>query len=283
MKLRSKFALAALLAAPVLSATTAQAEGPNTGGLSFSGGVDVVSSYYFRGYLQENSGVIVQPFFGIGFTAHESDDVTIGVNLGTWNSIHSENTLSDGGGAGAWFENDITLTLPITFDKFTITPLYYLYQYPNGAFETIHEVGVTVAYDDTGLIAENFGLMPYVGVYYEFDDGNGSEDGYAEVGIAPSWTPPRAGDYEIPALTFPIALGLSWDDYYLDDQGDNDLLGYVSVGVTTSVPLPMPEKYGAWSLNLGGYYQYLLSDSVEFANNDSEHVFWGKVGVSFVY
>lgn len=279
MKFGSKLALAALMAAP----TVALAEKPNTGALEFSGGFDVASAYYFRGYLQENQGLIIQPYLGVAFTAVDSDDFDLGVNLGTWNSIHSESTLSDGSGAGSWFENDITVELPISFGKFTITPLYYLYQYPNGAFETIQEIGITLAYDDTGLISEEFSLAPYVGVYYEFDDGNGTEDTYAEVGIAPSWTPPKMGDYEIPALTFPIALGMSLDDYYVDDEGDNELFGFVTVGVTTSVPLPVPEQWGLWTVNLGGHYQYLMADSAEAANNDSEHVFFGSIGMSFVY
>ncbi len=279
MKIYSKLALAALACVP----TFAMAEKPNTGALEFSGGFDVATAYYFRGYLQENQGLIVQPYVGVAFTPIESDDFTLGVNLNTWNSFHSENTLSDGAGAGSWFENDINLELPISFGKFVVTPLYYLYQYPNGAFETIHEIGVTLSYDDTGMISEGFALVPYIGVYHELDDGNGTEDTYAEIGIGPSWTPPKMGDYEIPALTFPIALGLSLSDYYVDSSGDNDLFGYLSVGVTTSIPLPVNEKWGAWSVNIGGYYQYLFSDSLEAANNDSEHVFFGSVGMSFVY
>lgn len=279
MKLRNALALAAILAAP----TVTMAEKPNTGALEFSGGFDVASAYYFRGYLQENSGIILQPYLGVAFTPIESDDFTMGVSLGTWNSIHSESTLSDGAGAGAWYENDITLELPISFGKFTVTPLYYLYQYPNGAFETIQEIGVTVAYDDMDAISKGFALNPYIGVYYEFDDANGSEDSYAEIGVGPSWTPPQVGGYDIPALTFPIALGLSLDDYYVDSDGDNTLFGYLSVGVTTSFPLPVPEKWGAWNVNVGGYYQYLFADSAEATNNDSEHVFYGTIGMSFVY
>ncbi len=279
MKLRNAIALAAILAAP----TVTLAEKPNTGALEFSGGFDVASAYYFRGYLQENAGLIFQPYLGVAFTVVESDDFTLKALLGTWNSIHSESTLSDGSGAGSWFENDITIELPISFGKFTVTPLYYLYQYPNGAFETIQEVGITLGYDDTDMIAEGFALKPYIGIYYEFDDGNGSEDSYAEVGFGPSWTPPQVGGYDIPALTFPFALGLSLSDYYLDSEGDDETFGYVSVGVTTSIPLPVPEQWGAWSVNLAGYYQYLIADSAEAANNDSEHVFYGTIGMSFVY
>ena len=280
MKLVSKLALAAALAAPSVSF----AEAPNTGGLSFSGGVDFVSAYYFRGYLQENSGLIAQPYFGVAFKAVETDDFNVGVSLSTWNSVHTEKTGTDGGGAGAWYENDIYLSLPISFGKFTVTPAYFLYQYPNGAFETIQEAVLTIGYDDSDLwkdTAEGFKLAPYVTFAYEFDDGNGSEDGYAEVGITPGYTF-EAGEYSIP-VSFPIAFGFSFKDYYLDSEGDNEVFGYGSIGVATSIPLPLPEKYGSWALNLGGYYQHLFADSAEATNNDSSNVFWGKVGVSFTY
>ena len=291
MKLVSKLALAAALAVP--SFTMAQ-EGPNTGALSFSGGVDFVSAYYFRGYLQENAGLIVQPFFGASAKLVESDDVTIGLSLSTWNSIHSvhsegdaETGFSDGGGAGAWYENDVYASLPISFGDFTVTPTYYLYQYPNGAFESVQEVALTVAYDDSdlweGKLYDGFKLSPYITAAYEFDDGNGSEDGYLELGISPGYTF-NAGSVEIP-LTFPITLGMSFDDYYTDADGDNEILGYLQAGVQTSIALGsyIPSKYGAWSLNLGGYYQYLFADSAEIVNNDSQHVWWGKVGISFAY
>jgi hypothetical protein len=288
MKCVSKSALAAAIAAASLSLSPSSslAQSPNTGGLSFAGGVDLASSYYFRGYLQENAGFIIQPYFGVAFKVAETDDFTAGISLSTWNSIHTENTGSDGDGAGAWYENDLYGSVPISFGKFTITPAYYLYQYPNGSFESTQEAVLTVAYDDSDLwggdnAEEGFKLAPYVTFAYEFADGNGSEDFYFEAGVTPGYTI-NAGAYSIP-LTFPIAFGFSFDDYYLDSDGDNSFFGYGSAGVATSIPLPLPESYGSWSVNLGGYYNILFADSVEIANNDSSHVFWGKVGVSFTY
>jgi hypothetical protein len=268
--------LAAALATPTM------AEAPNDGALTFSGGFDVASAYYFRGYLQENSGLIFQPYFKMGATFVKNDDVTISGALSTWNSFHSEKTGSDGGGAGAWYENDIGGEITFAIGNFTITPIYTLYQYPNGAFETIQEVGLRVGFDDSkNPIIPNFALSPYVGIYYEFDDANGSEDGYLEVGISPGYTF-EVGSTNVP-LKFPVVLGLSFDDFYVDSEGDNDVLGYLQAGIETSLPLPLPERYGAWNLNVGGYYQHLFAESLELANNDSEHVLWGKIGISFTY
>ncbi|HEX8339470.1 MAG TPA: TorF family putative porin, partial [Tepidisphaeraceae bacterium] len=278
-----RMALAAALAAP----TFAMAEKPNTGGLTFTGSVDVASNYYFRGYLQENEGLILQPAFSIATKPMAFDDFSVGLTLSTWNSFHSENTLSDGDGAGAWYENDIYGQVPITVGKFIFTPIYTLYQYPNGAFETIQEVGATLSFDDTGAYtglgswAEGLALKPYIAAYYEIDDAGGEENGYWEVGIAPGYTF-DLGQFSLP-LTFPIMLAGGWDDFYTDSDGDNETLGYLQVGVTTSIPLPIPEEYGVWSVNAGGYYQYLIADSAEAANNDSNDVFWGKIGISFVY
>ncbi len=290
MKLVSKLALAAALAVP--SFTMAADAAPNTGGITFSGGVDVVSSYYFRGYLNENAGLILQPYFGGAIKVVDSKDVKIGLSLSTWNSIQTAHSAgdaeipSDGGGAGAWYENDIYLSLPISFGDFTITPSYYLYQYPNGALESVQEVLLSVAYDDSKLwkdTLEGFKLSPYATIAYEFDDGNGSEDGYLELGLAPGYTF-KAGETSIP-VTFPVALGMSFDDYYVKSNGDNAWFGYVQVGAQTSFALDslIPSKYGAWSLNVGGYYQNLLADSAEAANHGESNVFWGKVGVSFSY
>lgn len=290
MKLVSKLALAAALAVPSISMAQ---DAPNKGAITFSGGVDVVSSYYYRGYLNENAGLIVQPYFGGALNIVESDDVTIGLSLSTWNSIHSVHSAgeaevpSDGGGAGAWYENDIQVALPITFGDFTITPAYYLYQYPNGAAESVQEVVLSVAYDDAkvwnGALYEGFQLKPTLTLAYEFDDGNGDEDTYLELGITPGYTF-QVGETKVP-LEFPITLGMSLDDYYVDSDGDNEFFGYVQVGVQTSFSLEslIPAKYGNWSLNVGGYYQHLFADSAEAANHDESNVFWGKVGVSFSY
>lgn len=297
MKLVSKLALAVALAAPTFCSsafaqdTTTTAVDPNVGALTFSGGVDLASNYYFRGYLQENSGFIVQPYFGVATTLVEADDFKVGLSLSTWNSLHSEHTGSDGPGPDMWYESDIYVSVPVSFGDFTITPSYYVYLYPNGAFDSIQEALLTVAYDDTKAwknmnmaFYDDFALKPYVTVAYELQDGNGSEDGYAEVGIAPTYTA-KIGEYSLP-LTVPVALGLSFDDYFVKDNGDNDVLGYISVGVQTSIPIPdsiIPAKYGSFAITGGAYYMNLFSDSLEVANNDSSNVFWGKVGMTFSY
>src|SRR5215218_10532399 len=69
---------------------TPQAEpaDPNTGGLTLTGGVDYVTSYFFRGYNQEDTGLIFQPYVTITATLVSNDNFTLNGYVGTWNSFH---------------------------------------------------------------------------------------------------------------------------------------------------------------------------------------------------
>src|ERR1700755_373592 len=98
-------ALAVLAAAPV------RAESPNKGRLSLSVGSDFTTAYFFRGILQERDGFILEPYGGLRFNPYNADEnstdpvKSFSLFAGSWNSIHSEKTLSDGSGPGNWFES----------------------------------------------------------------------------------------------------------------------------------------------------------------------------------
>jgi hypothetical protein len=261
-----------------------EAEDPNTGGLSVSGGVDYTTAYFFRGYNQEDTGLILQPYATITGNVVDGDDVDVNAYVAIWNSFHEEKTGFDGtGGPSTWYESDLYGGIDVVAGPVTVGVVYTFYTYPNGAFDTIQEVGAKVAFDDTSLWGGEdggFALKPYAGVYLETKDGNGSEDTYAEVGVSPSFALGETGM----TLSVPAALGLSLDDYYFDDAGDDELLGYGSVGLFGSLPLPMPAKYGAWSLIGGVQYIHLFADGLEAANDGGEdNEILGKVGVNFVY
>jgi len=262
------------------SGTPAQPEDPNTGALTLTGGVDWTTAYFFRGYNQEDGGLILQPYATLTANVYNSDKFNINVYGGTWNSFQSAKTGSDGNGPSSWYECDLFGGVDFSFDKFTVGVIYTFYQYPNGAFKTIQEVGFKLSYDDTDLMKKtgvSFGLKPYVGVYIETDDGNGTEDTYAEVGIGPSWTIHGV------TLSVPVAVGMSLDDYYLQSDGSNSFFGYGSISLLGSIPLPIPARYGAWTLTAGVQYLYLFADSAEAANNGENDQWIGKVGVAFSY
>ena len=133
--------------------------------------------------------------------------------------------------------------MDLIYGKFTFGVLNTFYQNPNGAFKTIQELGFKVGYDDTDLMKEagvGFLLKPFAGIYIETSDGNGTDDTYAEVGVAPLFA---VHEGKV-TLSFPVVLGLSVDDYYLEADGGNALFGYGGVSALATIPLPFPEKYG---------------------------------------
>ena len=266
--------------------STAEPTDYNTGGLTLTGGVDYTTAYFFRGYNQEDIGAIIQPYATVTAAICSNDNYTLNGYVGIWNSWHEEKTLASGSGPSSWYESDIFGGLDLVMGKLTLGTVYTFYTYPGGAFETIQEIGFKVAYDDTDFMKDkgvDFALKPYAAVYFETGDDNGTEDSYLELGIAPSFGVGSIQGKPV-TLAIPVVLGLSIDDYYLDSDGDNELLGYASVGAFASIPLGEAGKYGAWTLTGGIQYIQLFADSVEVVNdNGTDYELLGKVGVSFAY
>jgi hypothetical protein len=145
---------------------------------------------------------------------------------------------------------------------------------------------VKVAWDDSDYTKERIGfaLKPYAALYVETADGNGSEDWYGELGIAPGvYTFNEGGRYPV-ALTVPITVGLGLKDYYFDNGGSEEFLGYIGAGVTASVPLAfVPSDYGAWNLTGSLQYLYLNAEGLQAANAGDDYEIIGKLGVAFAY
>ena len=301
-------ALAALLAAPVMSFGQEAADeqktesqepvveaevkeeeptGPNTGRLSFSGGTDFTTAYFFRGYNQEDQGVIGQPYLTLFAKFSDDDAFKVTGYVGTWNSVHSESTLADAGaGPNSWYESDFLAGVDIASGAFTVGFVYTLYTYPNGAFDSIQELGVKLAWDDSEFQEGRLGfaLKPYVAAYAETGDRNGSEDWYGEIGIAPGvYTFNEDGRYPV-AISVPLTAGFSLKDYYFDEDGDEEILGYASAAVTASVPLAfIPADYGAWNLTGTFQYLYLNAEGLQAANGGDDYELIGKLGIAFAY
>lgn len=260
--------------------------GPNTGKLAFSGGVDFTTAYFFRGYNQEDQGLIAQPYANLYFKVVDTDKLKVTPYVGTWNSLHSEDTLSNqGGGPDAWYESDFLAGVDIVSGAFTVGFIYTAYNYPNGAFETIQELGAKVTWDDTEFQKGKLGfaLKPYVAAYAETSDGNGSEDWYGEVGVAPGiYTFNKDGKYPV-SLSVPITVGLGLKDYYFDNDGHEEFLGYFSAALAASVPLPIPSDYGSWSLTGSVQYLYLNAEGLQTINHGEDYELIGKVGIAFAY
>ena len=270
----------------------------NNGNVSFAMGNDITTAYYFRGLMQENKGFITQPWMEVGFTLWEAADQDafisdIALVLGNWNSVQSEQTGSTPGtGAGNWYEADLYAGLSLGLSHgFSVGATYVAYTSPSGAFGTLQEIDVNVAYDDSSLysgkLAElGFSVQPYVLFAFELDKGlgcNGTCDGiYMELGLEPSIELASDSDYPV-TLGVPVTIGLSLDDYYYYN-GDNDVFGYATIGVSAGVPLSfIPAKFG--STSAGVNVSYLgLGDDAQYNYNGGESKEWiGTLSLNWEY
>ncbi len=279
----SKLGLIAAMSAMALP-VLAQEEVPaiNSGALSFSLGADVPTAYVFRGYNLENSGLIVQPYAEISTSIADGVDAY----FGTWNSLHSNDETATGNSNEFWYESDIYAGVSLGLvDKVSLDVAVVGYLYPNGNFTDYWELLTTVGFDDSEYLGE-WALSPYVMLGLEFatDDAADEDNIYLEIGGEWGYSLVESADYPID-LTVPIKIGMSLDDFYVNNEdGDNELFGFISVGAVASVPLSfVPTEYGTWSAS-AGLTGYLLNDDVSL-NQGEEDTFMvvAQVGVSMEY
>lgn len=256
-------------------------EGINNGAISFLLGADVVSKYIFRGYELQEDGVIVQPYAEFTVGIAEGIDVYAGI----WNSTGTE---TNGDNNEHWFESDIYAGVSIGdeilgLEGFALDVSYINYTSPNDLFSQYEEIDVALAYDDSD---NDISFNPYVLFAFEFGtDGAGDDDNiYAEVGGELAFEFNESSDYPV-ALTVPVTVGFSLDEFYVDDEGDNEFFGFVSVGANVGVPLPfIPREYGQWSA-AAGLTLFLLNDNavgLDDGDNDNFNIA-GTLGFALEY
>ncbi len=264
----SKIALSALAVATMAAPTLAQ-DGPNTGSVSTTLGVDVATGYWFRGMGQENQGVIIQPYVEVGFDLGTiGDDISVGGYVGTWNSYHESAGASVTGGSG-WYESDVYAGLGFGIGDFSVDIAYVVLYAPDAGGIFAEEIDLGVGWDDSGFWADNgfegFALAPYVLLAFETDGGSdaGTEEGiYLELGIEPTFEVIESQDFPV-TLAVPVTLGLNIDNYYEDGAGNDDTFGFLSIGAVLSTPLSfIPAEYGSWT-GSAGITLLILGDSTE--------------------
>lgn len=254
----------------------------NQGNLSFSVGADITSAYFFRGYLQEDSGFIFQPWAEMGIAIVDGEENSPGVALtfGNWNSFHSEKTGATEENVRAWYESDFYAGLTLDWDSFSLGVSYTVYTYPSSSFNTVQEIGVTagISLPEDTTLSKVLGDIS-LGVFVEVDNSNvaTTEAVYAELGFGPSFDIFN----ERATLSVPVTIGLSLDDYYIGPDGDDDLFGYASIGTDVGVPLGAG-SYGAWTLNVGCTMLFFGS-AAEAANAGDDFEVLGYLGLSFSY
>jgi hypothetical protein len=274
----------------VLFATPASAQDPtpadpNPGNLTFTGSLDFLNTYMFRGIRQDDTKVIMWPALDLGMAVYSGDGSlkSVGVNVGSWNSLHTGSAGSDGPSGKLWYEGDFYATLGLGFGGgVALGTTYTAYTSPNNMFSTVKEIAFRLGVDDTAYLGAA-ALKPYALVALELDTAPGigqadaGENGgtYLELGIAPGYAAPAA------SLTFPVKIGLSVSDYY-ELAGVDNKFGYFSVGGLVTVPVGGTSMFGAWNVHGGVEFQK-LGDTTAFINGGEDTKVIGSFGIGLSY
>lgn len=245
-------------------------------------GLDLTSQYFFRGILQENQGIIVQPSVELGFGLYEAEGEgtlhSLDVRFGLWNSLHDGPT---GGTGGIWYESNFYLGVDAHLGERLLTGFTYkAYDTPNGTASfakngaPVQELIFSFDYDDHGMWFESIesGLRPSLVVAFEVAGqrdvaANGHAGIYAGLGIAPQFVIGQVGEGNL-TLTVPVTLGLSLRDYYERAAGgNNDFFGFLDIGAELSAPLKfLPARVGPWEGEVGMHLLF-LGDNNEARNS----------------
>lgn len=273
-----------VLASATFLAAPAAAQSPsahNQGALTFTGGLDVPSIYYFRGFRQERDPkVTLWPFMDLGITFRSGQGLfdRVGVNVGTWNSLQTGSSGLEGPAKGLHYEEDFYATLALGLGSgMGLGVTYTAYTSPNNMATTIKEASVK--------LARSGWLRPYGLAAFELNDKGQADSGsskgtYVEFGASPSLTWKR--------LTFsaPLRVGLSAKDYYEGRDGD-ERFGFFDAGGLITMPIGVPERFGSWNVHGGGSYLRLgkttESRNIDQRGNISNRAIVGIFGVGVAY
>jgi len=278
-------ATATLLVALAGTQAWAQAADPNPGALTITGNIDFLNRYMFRGLRQNSTGMAIWPSFDLGIAAFSGKGglKSVGVNFGTWNSLHTGDTGQGGPSGKLWYESDFYATLGLGFGGgVSLGTTYTAYTSPNNSFSTVKEIMFKVSVDDSAALGK-VAVKPYVIYAFEIDtepatgqaDGGTNAGKYVELGVSPGYSNRRF------SVAVPIKVGLSAGDYY-ELAGTDNKFGYLSVAGIVTVPLGGTTNFGAWNVHFGGEYQK-LGDTPKSFNGGKSSQFIGSVGVGFSY
>jgi hypothetical protein len=263
---------AALVTASAGVALAQNADDPNPGAVTFTGNFDVPSLYVFRGIVQESDPKITLfPSADLGIAL--TDKMT--VNLGTWHSLHTGSSGSDGATGRVHYEEDFYATLGLALNGgFSLGTTFTAYTSPNFLFNTVKELSFK--------LAKAHKLSPYGIVAFELDGAaDGTDDGagtYLELGVGPSV---RLGGSKA-TLTVPVKLGVSLKNYYQNSDGDQKF-GFLDIGGLVTFPLSgVPAKYGTWNVHAGADV-FVFGDTTKAFNSGDTAKVVGLIGLGLTY
>ena len=273
------------------AAGTAYAQNdPNSGALTFTGGLDFPTLYFFRGIRQEtDASLTMWPFGDLGVALFSGDGgvKSAAVNFGVWNSLHTGSSGSDGPSGKLHYELDFYTTLSLGFGGgVSLGTTYTAYTSPNNMFTSVKELSFKVS--------KAHMLAPYGVLAFEMGgDESGQADGghfiggskgtYLELGVGPSWA---LGD-GVATLAVPVKLGMSLGDYYerIDDNGTltDSGFGFFDIGGLLTFPLTkVSSSYGSWNFHAGIDF-LMFGDTTKAANLGDGSAVVGLFGIGLTY
>jgi len=266
------------------------AKDPNPGAMTVTGSLDFLNQYMFRGIRQNSSGIAVWPAIDLGLAAFSGEGglKSVGINFGTWNSLHTGDTGQDGPSGKLWYESDFYAALGFGFGGGTsFTTTYTAYTSPNNGFTTVKEIMFKLAVDDSSKLGKG-AVKPYIAIAQEFDtdvargqaDGGENAGTYLELGFAPGYAAPKAG------IAFPIKVGMSLSNYY-ELAGEDNKFGFFSIAGIATIPLGGTTNFGSWNIHGGVEYQRLGDTTAAFNLDDDglpkKNQVIGSIGFGFSY
>ncbi len=284
VKLRQRAARQALVCAsalllclvPGMVSAQSTANNPNTGRLTFTGGIDAPTVYIFRGILQEaDPRITLWPYGDIGLRLSSGEGAVkrVNVNIGVWNSLQTGSSGSGGFTEHLHYAEDFYSTLSVGLARgITAGLTYTAYTSPNQMFNTVKEVSVKVA--------QSGRINPYALVAFEVGE-SGADSGenagrYLELGAAPAFQTGRM------RLSVPVKLGMSLSNYY-ELAGDDHAFGYLDIGGLVTIPLSgSTSGFGSWNIH-GGVDVLTLGDTTKSFNSGDTMKVVGLVGVGVTY
>lgn len=244
--------------------------------------LDFTNAYFYRGIRQQDTGLIVQPAARLTTRLVDDAEVKLDGFLGTWNSLGRNGGTQTGALVEDWYESDLYAGFTLSHGKLSLTTSYTFLTSPSDAFQTVEELGFTLAIDDS-VWMKTWSLKPYA--TFAIETGSYGSDGpdldngtYLEFGIAPGFS--FDVDKTQITLTFPASVGLSLSNYYQDAGGSDETFGFAQVGAKASIPLGKPGRFGAWTLNAGVSVLFLGDHTKTFNGGEGTEVI-GTVGLQW--
>jgi hypothetical protein len=247
-------------------------------------GLNVVSSYYRRGIIQQNHSASFQPYLDVYFKAHEGDGFInkAVLGLGLWNSFSSTGAGNrrPGSTTNSWYESDFTPSLALTAGKFTLTETYLILTFPGDAAASAQALQSRLSFDDSDYLGA-LALHPAFTHVKELDGKIGTntnsrgvqtqdkQGNLWELSVAPGTA---VGPVSI---TIPLVLAFGSGGFY-----NQDGYGYFSGGVNLGYTLPVSKHYGTWTATAGATY-YNTSKKATGNRSDNDIVASAGLGVAF--